>query len=190
MPFIDPFADPIAPRFIVSQPVPDMHQYVSLDFPLHHLHLLIDIYRPEFIDNYHQGLTETHSDGPIVMPLPSFVDVAASKRIQHTPSKSSLKNGTTGYLTDTESVFFTFMIFLSFSLTSFLFSVKLSLFFLTRARHPIMNQRPIFKQVRIHSHVTLCLFLLSSILLPNRRLPTETPTFGANMMILIQHFTL
>ena len=81
------------------------------------------------------------------------------------------------------------MTFLFVSLTSFLFAAKLSLFFLTRARLPIMNQRPIFGQVRILSHVTLCLFLLSSILLLNQRLPTETPTFGAHMMILIQHFT-
>jgi hypothetical protein len=104
MPFIDPFADPVAPRFIVSQPVHDMHQYVT-DFPLHHLHLLIDANRPESADNYRQGPTETHSHGPIVVPLPSFVNVAASKRIHHAPSKSSLKNGITGYLIETESVF-------------------------------------------------------------------------------------
>ena len=102
MPFIDPFADPIAPRFIVSQPVHDTHQYVSLDFPPHHLHLLIDANRPKFADNYRQGPTETHSHGPIV---PSFIDVATSKRIHHTPSKSSLKNGITGYLIETKSVF-------------------------------------------------------------------------------------
>ena len=57
------------------------------------------------------------------MPLPTFVDVAASKHIHHVPSESSLKNGNIGNLIETESVlFFTFMIFFYFvSLTSFLF---------------------------------------------------------------------
>ena len=33
MSFTDPFADPIAPRIAVSQPVFDMPQYVTLDYP-------------------------------------------------------------------------------------------------------------------------------------------------------------
>ena len=64
------------------------------------------LYRPEFADNYNQGPTETQSDGPIVMPLPTFVDMAVSKRIHHAPSESSLKNGNIGNLIETESVFF------------------------------------------------------------------------------------
>ena len=74
-----------------------------LGLPLHRL--LIDAYRPEFADNYH---AETQSHDPIVMPLPSFVDVAASKHIHHAPSESSLnlKNGSTGDLIETESAFF------------------------------------------------------------------------------------
>ena len=78
-----------------------MPQYVTLDFSPHHLHLLINTYRPKIFDNYHQGPTEIDSDRPIVMPLPSFVDVAASKRIHHVPSELSLKNGNTGNLIKT-----------------------------------------------------------------------------------------
>ena len=148
------------------------------------------LYRPEFAENYHQGPTETHSDGLIVMPLPSFVDVAASKRIHHAPSEPSLKD--TGNLIETESVlFYCHDLFCFVSLVSFLFAAKLSLLFLGRARHhPSINQRPIFTQVRIHSHVTLCLFLLSSILLPNQRLPMKAPTLGTHILVLIQDFTV
>ena len=148
------------------------------------LHLLIVAYRPEFADNYQQEPAETHDHGPIVMPLPYFVD-------HHVPSMSSLRNGSTGNLIETESVFFCFHDFLFPQLVSFLFAENLSLFFLARARHLNINQPPIFKQVRIHNHVIMYLYLLSSILLPNRRLPTETPTLGTHIiMVLIQDFTL
>ena len=155
----EPFADPIAPR--ITQPVLDMPQYV--DFPLHHLRLLIDSYRQEFADDYRQGPTETHSHSPVVMPLPSFDDVIASIPMHRTPSMSSLKNGNTGNLVETESVFLkNFFCFVS--LTSFLFAAKSSLFFLAQPSHLSIFQRHIFKHVR----VTLCPFLLPSILLPNR----------------------
>ena len=98
----EPSADPSAPR--ITQPILDMPQYV--DFPLHHLRLLIDSYRQEFADDYRQGPTETHSHSPVVMPLPSFDDVIASIPIRHAPSLSSLKNQNLVNLIETESVFF------------------------------------------------------------------------------------
>ena len=67
VPFTDPFADPIAPRIPVSQPVLDMSQYVNLGLQPYHLRLLIDVYRPEIVDNYQQEAAETHSHGPIIM---------------------------------------------------------------------------------------------------------------------------
>jgi hypothetical protein len=74
-----------------------MPQYVILlTFSLlHRMHLLIEAYRPEFAENYQQE----PADGPIVMPvpLPSF--------IEHHASMSSLKNGNTGNLIETELVF-------------------------------------------------------------------------------------
>ena len=70
---------------------------LTLYFSHHYLHLLI-VYRPEFAENYQQESAETHSHDPIVMPVPSFVD-------HHRLSMSSLKNGNTRNLIETESVF-------------------------------------------------------------------------------------
>ena len=69
----------------------------TLDFFTQHL-LIVVAYRPEFAENYQQESDETHSCGPMVIPLPSFID--------HHTSSSSLKNGDTGHLIETELVFF------------------------------------------------------------------------------------
>ena len=117
--------------------------------------------------------------------LPSFDDVIASIPIRRAQSMSSLKNGNTGYLIETVSVFFiTFMAFCIVSLSSIVLAAISSHFFLTQPSHPSIYHRPIFKNV----HEALCLFLLSSILLPNQRLPMETPTLGAHNLLLIQEF--
>ena len=44
--------------------------------------------------------------GPTTTSLPSFDDVIASMPIRRAHSMSSLKNGDTGYLIETKSVFF------------------------------------------------------------------------------------
>ena len=157
---------------------------LTLNFPLHHL--LIDAYRPEFADNNHQGPAETHNHSPVVIPLPSFVDVIASIPIHHTPSMSSLKNGNIGNPIETQSVFaLNFFGFVSSA--SFLFAAKFSLFPLARPSDPSIYRRPILKYVR----VILCLFLLPSIRLPNRRLPTETLALGSHILIQdFRYFTL
>jgi hypothetical protein len=120
------------------------------------------------------------------MPLPSFID-------HH--KASSLKNGDTVHLIETElASFFNDIHGLFFAKTS-VSSAKLSLFFLAHTRHPNIIQSPIFKQVLIHNHVIL---LLTSIPLPNQQLPTETPTsLGTHTftiiiipVVLIQDFTL
>ena len=69
-------------------------------------------------------------------------------------------------------------------LSSILLAAIFSLWFLTYPSHPSIYHRPIFK----NDHETLCLFLLSSILLPNQRLPMEMPTLGAHNLLLIQEF--
>jgi hypothetical protein len=162
----DPFADSIAPRISL-----DIPQYVILGFTLPLL--LIDTYRPEFAHNYHQG-PESNSHGLIFMPLPSFDDAIAAM--------PSLKNGNTGNLIQTKSVFTFIMSFCFVSLIYFLSVAKDSLFFLVRPSHSSIYLRPIFKNVR----VTSGRFLLSSILLPNRRLPMETPTLQAGWNIILR----
>ena len=118
--------------------------------------------------------------------LPSFNDVIASIPIRRTHSMSSMKNGNTRNLIETRSVFFINFIACCFaSLTSILLAAIFSLFFLAKPSYPSIYHRPIIKNVC----ETLCLFLLSSILLPNRQLPTETPTLGAHILLLIQDFT-
>ena len=103
-------------------------------------------------------------------------------------SMSSLKNGKNGNTGDWVSFFITFITFWLISLTSILFELYSEIFPLLSRPAKLSKHIPssyiIFKNV----HVTLCLFLLSSILLPNRRLPTETPTRVAHILLLIQDF--
>ena len=148
---------------------------------------------PEFTDNhdYHQGPAETHGHVPIVISL--IFRWRDNLNICLSPTfLEEWESYDTGNLTETGSVFFGYF-------HGFLFCFP-NLFLVCSEIHSLLSRpakpskhipssriRPIFKNVR----VTLCPFLLSFILLPNRRLPTEIPTLGTHiLLLLILDFTL
>ena len=185
MPEADPFADPIAPRITVSHPYPNMPEYVTPGLSIY-IYSSMRTYRPETAEERH-GPSETDRDirGPIVMPLPSY-GVSHSKPIHQIPSNSNFRDRDTGRFgipAETESVF-TCVTFFFLNLFS-VFAAKLFPFFLAQARLANINSRPILILIRTRTRARLCLLLLSSLPLPNQRLPMGTPTLGTHIQVLI-----